>query len=61
MTLDLEVWSTGGLCLIELMSLLIEWKILQNGTTEEVKKIVGMLNEAEIPSEDAVGKYGNLV
>ncbi|XP_022947314.1 triosephosphate isomerase, cytosolic [Cucurbita maxima] len=28
------------------------WKC--NGTTEEVKKIVGTLNEAEIPSEDVV-------
>ena len=30
---------------------------LQNGTTEEVKKIVATLNEAEVPSEDVVGKF----
>lgn len=35
--------------------------IVQNGTNEEVKKIVSTLNEAEIPSEDAVGMYGNPV
>lgn len=29
---------------------------LQNGTLEEVKKIVSMLNEAEVPSENVVGK-----
>lgn len=31
--------------------------MLQNGTTEEVKKIVTILNEAEVPSEDVVGKF----
>lgn len=31
------------------------WNSVQNGTTEEVKKIVTTLNEAEIPSEDVVG------
>ena len=30
---------------------------LQNGNIEEVKKIVTMLNEAEVPSEDVVGKF----
>jgi hypothetical protein len=30
--------------------------VLQNGTIEEVKKIVTMLNEAEVPSKDVVGK-----
>ncbi|OAY61231.1 hypothetical protein MANES_01G173500v8 [Manihot esculenta] len=30
------------------------WKCLQNGTTEEVKKIVTTLNEAEVPPEDVV-------
>ena len=29
---------------------------VQNGTIEEVKKIVSFLNEAEVPSEDVVGK-----
>ena len=28
---------------------------MQNGTTEEVKKIVTTLNEAEVPPEDVVG------
>lgn len=32
-----------------------DWNRLQNGTTEEVKKIVSMLNEAEVPSEEIVG------
>lgn len=31
--------------------------MLQNGTTEEVKKIVTTLNEAEVPSEDVVGMF----
>lgn len=30
--------------------------LYQNGTTDEVKKIVTTLNEAEVPSEDVVGK-----
>lgn len=30
---------------------------LQNGTVEEVKKIVTLLNEAEVPSEDVVGEF----
>lgn len=30
---------------------------MQNGTAEEVKKIVTTLNEAEVPSEDVVGKF----
>jgi len=30
--------------------------LLQNGTTEEVKKIVGTLNEAQVPGEDVVGE-----
>lgn len=30
---------------------------MQNGTTDEVKKIVSTLNEAEVPSEDIVGKF----
>jgi hypothetical protein len=30
---------------------------LQNGTAEEVKKIVTVLSEAEVPSEDDVGKF----
>lgn len=29
---------------------------MQNGTAEEVKKIVTTLNEAEVPSEDDVGE-----
>jgi hypothetical protein len=29
---------------------------VQNGTTDDVKKIVTVLNEAEVPSEDAVGE-----
>jgi len=29
---------------------------LQNGTTEEVKKIVTTLNEAKIPGDDVVGE-----
>lgn len=33
--------------------------ILQNGTTEEVKKIVTTLNEAQVPSGDVVGMFGN--
>jgi len=28
----------------------------QNGTGEDVKKIVTVLNEAEVPSEDVVGE-----
>lgn len=31
--------------------------LLQNGTPEEVKKIVTTLNEAEVPSEDVVGEF----
>lgn len=31
------------------------WVCLQNGTIEEVKRIVSMLNEAEVPSEEIVG------
>ncbi|KAF8402919.1 hypothetical protein HHK36_011011 [Tetracentron sinense] len=34
------------------------WKC--NGTSEEVKKIVSILNEAEVPSEDAVENTENL-
>jgi len=30
--------------------------LLQNGTTEEVKKIVTTLNEAKVPGEDVVGE-----
>lgn len=30
--------------------------VWQNGTSEEVKKIVSTLNQAEVPSEDVVGK-----
>lgn len=30
---------------------------VQNGTLSEVKKIVTILNEAEVPSEDIVGKF----
>lgn len=30
--------------------------MLQNGTTEEVKKIVTTLNEAQVPGEDVVGE-----
>lgn len=29
---------------------------MQNGTGEDVKKIVTVLNEAEVPSEDVVGE-----
>ena len=29
---------------------------MQNGTTEEVKKIVTTLNEAKVPGEDVVGE-----
>lgn len=29
---------------------------MQNGTTEEVKKIVATLNEGQVPSQDVVGK-----
>lgn len=31
--------------------------LVQNGTGEEVKKIVTTLNEAEVPSEDVVGEF----
>lgn len=37
------------------MSDCYNWSSLQNGTTEEVKKIVTILNEAEVPSEEVVG------
>lgn len=30
---------------------------MQNGTSEEVKKIVSTLNAGQVPSEDVVGKY----
>mgnify|MGYP000285289466 CR=1 FL=1 len=30
---------------------------LQNGTVEEVKKIVNVLNAGDVPSSDIVGKY----
>lgn len=30
---------------------------MQNGTSDEVKKIVSMLNEGAVPSGDVVGKY----
>lgn len=30
---------------------------MQNGTVEEVKKIVTTLSKAEVPSEDVVGMY----
>lgn len=33
-----------------------ELSFLQNGTTEQVKKIVGTLNEAKVPGEDIVGE-----
>lgn len=29
---------------------------IQNGTIEEVKKIVATLNEGQVPSQDVVGK-----
>lgn len=29
---------------------------MQNGTVNEVKKIVAVLNEAEVPPEDVVGE-----
>lgn len=29
---------------------------VQNGTTEEVKKIVATLNEGQVPSQDVVGE-----
>ena len=34
---------------------------MQNGTIEEVKKLVAVLNEAEVPSEDDVGKLSSAV
>lgn len=33
-----------------------ELVLLQNGTKEEVKKIVGTLNEAKVPGKDVVGE-----
>jgi hypothetical protein len=30
--------------------------LLQNGTTDQVKKIVTTLNEAQVPGEDVVGE-----
>lgn len=30
--------------------------LLQNGTSDDVKKILSMLNEAEVPPEDVVGE-----
>lgn len=33
---------------------------VQNGTADEVKKIVSTLNEAEVPSEDVVGTQFDL-
>jgi hypothetical protein len=35
----------------------LNWMWMQNGTTEEVKKIVSTLNEAQVPSQDVVGKW----
>jgi hypothetical protein len=34
---------------------------VQNGTGEDVKKIVTVLNEAEVPSEDVVGEPSRLI
>lgn len=31
------------------------WEFMQNGTVEQVKKIVTVLNEAEVPPEEVVG------
>lgn len=36
--------------------MILFWVLTQNGTVEEVKKIVTFLNEAEVPTEDVVGK-----
>lgn len=30
---------------------------MQNGTIDEVKKIVNLLNEGKVPSQDVVGEY----
>jgi hypothetical protein len=32
------------------------WSWMQNGTSEEVKKIVSTLNNSQVPSSDVVGK-----
>lgn len=32
------------------------YKILQNGTTDQLKKIIATLNEGDVPSQDIVGK-----
>lgn len=41
-----RTWISHSWCLV----------LLQNGTVDEVKKIVTILNEAEVPSEDVVGE-----
>lgn len=41
------------------VDLILNWFncVMQNGTLEEVKKIVAMLNEGAVPSSDVVGKF----
>lgn len=38
-----------------------QFSCVQNGTTEEVKKIVATLNEGQVPSHDVVGKSSSRV
>lgn len=38
-------------------SVVLYVNFLQNGTNEEVKKIVATLNQGEVPSEDVVGMF----
>lgn len=45
--------STSSL-FIDLYHMVIDW---QNGTVDDVKKIVATLNAGDIPSTDVVGKY----
>ena len=52
--LRLEKTKCSRLC--EVLPKFTLFMCVQNGTTEEVKKLVNIFNEAEIPSEDEVGK-----
>ena len=41
---------------VNFLILSLNWMLMQNGTSEEVKKLVSTLNAGEVPSQDVVGK-----
>ena len=58
---DIEIWFRSGFFFflsnqISYLNWWFNFFWMQTGTTEEVKKIVSTLNDAQVPSSDVVGK-----